>query len=154
VNDALTFAIRCVPPSVTAQQKRVSFVGGKPRFFHGAKMREQAATWSTLLQPFVPVAPITGAVELKVTMVYPHLKGTPKRDRHLVLPKITKPDSGNAAKHLVDLLSRLRFIDDDASVAREIVEKFHGPEASVGIQIAIRPMHAFPYAGVSDAQES
>jgi crossover junction endodeoxyribonuclease RusA len=144
----MTFTIRCIPPKVTAQQKRVTIIGGKPRFFHGAKMRAEEATWSSLLQAHIPAEPITGAVELKVTLVYPHLKGTPKRDAHLVIPKVTKPDSGNAAKHLVDLLSRLRFIEDDASVAREIVEKYHGPEACVGIQIAIRPMSPFTPTGV------
>lgn len=148
-----TFTIRCVPPSVTAQKKRLAIIGGKPRFFHGAKMREQERTWASLLLPHVPTEPVLGPIELKATLVYPHLKGTPKRDVHLVIPKASKPDADNAAKHLTDLLVTMRFIGDDAKIARLIVEKFHGPEATVGIQIAIRPMSPFT-PGVHHAEET
>ena len=144
----MTFTIRCVPPSVTAQQKRVAIIGGRPRFFHGAKMKAQERTWASLLQPHVPAQPVDGPIELRATLVYPHLKGTPKRDVHLVIPKASKPDADNAAKHLTDLLVTMRFIGDDAKIARLIVEKFHGPEACVGIQIAIRPIASFIPQGV------
>jgi len=136
----IAFTIRCVPPSVTAQQKRVAIINGRPRFFHGAKMKAQEQTWASLLQPHVPQAPVLGPIELKATLVYPHLKDTPKRDLHLVIPKESKPDADNAAKHLTDLLVTMRFIGDDAKIARLIVEKFHGPEACVGIRIAIQSM--------------
>ena len=103
-------------------------------------MKAQERTWASLLQPHVPEAPVLGAIELRATLIYPHLKGTAKRDLHLVIPKESKPDADNAAKHLTDLLVTMRFIGDDAKIARLIVEKFHGPEASVGIRIAIQPM--------------
>ncbi len=133
----IAISIKCVPPSITAQQKRVTFVNGKPRFFHGGKMQEQTATWTSLLQPYQPDAPMDGPLELAVRLVYPHLKATRKTDVHRLLPKTTKPDAGNASKHLEDLLARMRFITDDARIARLIVEKFHGPEADVGIRIQI-----------------
>lgn len=101
-------------------------------------MAEQ--TWDALLRPHVPAGPVMGAVELSVSMTYPHRKGCNQRDRVRVLPKATRPDCDNVAKHLVDLLARMRFIEDDAKVARLIIEKFHGPEAEVGIRIAIQPM--------------
>jgi Holliday junction resolvase RusA-like endonuclease len=99
----------------------------------------QEHTWSVLLRPFVPPSPVTGPVELDVRMVYPHNKGTKLGDRVYLLPKDTRPDADNAAKHLIDLLSRMRFIENDAKVARLVVEKFHGPESHVGIQITIQP---------------
>jgi Holliday junction resolvase RusA-like endonuclease len=35
------------------------------------------------------------------------------------------------------MLTRLRFIADDARIARLLVQKFHGPETAVGIRIQI-----------------
>jgi Holliday junction resolvase RusA-like endonuclease len=133
----ISITIKCVPPSITAQQKRVTFVNGKPRFFHGGKMQEQTATWTSLLQPHQPAEPMDGPLELAVRLVYPHLKSTRKNDVHRLLPKTTKPDAGNASKHLEDLLARMRFITDDARISRLIVEKYWGPSELVGIQIRI-----------------
>ena len=137
--------VRCIPPAVTAQQKRVHYVNGKPVFFHGAKMREQTNAWTSLLQPYQPDKPLDGPLELSIRLVYPHLKSTKPRDVPKLLPKTSRPDVGNATKHLEDLLTRLRFIEDDARVARLLVEKFWGPESKVGIYINI--------TGIADDQD-
>jgi len=134
----MAFTIRCVPPSATAQQK--GYNPATRQYYHSTKLKMQEHTWSVLLRPFVPTAPMTGPVELVVRMVYPHNNGTKTIDRVYLLWKETRPDADNAAKHLIDLLSRMRFIENDAQVARLIVEKFHGPEPSVGIRIAIQPL--------------
>lgn len=130
-------SIRCVPPSTTAQMKRVHVVNGRPVFFHGAKMRAEEQTWTALLRPHAPAAPMTGPMALTVRMIWPHLKGARKADQHRLIPKVSKPDCSNVSKHLEDLLVKLRFIDNDAHVARHVIEKFHGPEAAVGIRIQI-----------------
>ena len=132
--------LRVVPPSVTAQQKRVRVVHGKPVFFHGAKMRAEANTWASLLNGRQPLAPMAGPVALAIRLVYPHLKATPKRDLERFIPKVSKPDAGNAGKHLEDVLVKLRFLEDDQQVARLTVEKWHGPESQVGIGIKIEPL--------------
>ena len=41
----IDITLRCVPPSITAQQKRVHVVHGKPVFFHGARMRREEQEW-------------------------------------------------------------------------------------------------------------
>jgi len=135
----LDFVIRVTPPSTTAQQKRMNRKTGA--FFQPEKMKREEQTWAAVLWPHKPAGPITGAVEMVVVFVYPHLKGTNLRDRCYLLPKETRPDCDNAAKHLIDLLSRMRFIEDDAKIARLVVEKYHGPEAQVGIRIAVQPMY-------------
>lgn len=139
--------LRVTPPSTTAQMKRVQIVRNRvgryvPRFFHAPELEREAHTWATLLQPYVPATPMLGAVSLDVVMVYPHRKATPKRDKAKRIPKVSKPDAGNAAKHLEDILVRMRFIDDDQAVSRLSVEKWHGPADQVGIGIEIRPMAA------------
>jgi Holliday junction resolvase RusA-like endonuclease len=103
-------------------------------------MQRETQTWEALLRPHVPEAPVAGAVELCVSMTYPHRKGCPKRDQEKVIPKVTRPDGDNVAKHLIDLLARMRFMGDDSHVSRLVIEKWHGPEYHVGIQIAINPM--------------
>jgi Holliday junction resolvase RusA-like endonuclease len=135
----IDLTIRCVPPSVTAQMKRVRVLKGRPVFFHGAKMRREEQTWTALLQPHAPALPMTGPLALSIRMVWPHLKGVRKGDAHRILPKTTKPDCSNVSKHLEDLLVKLRFIENDAHVARHVIEKFHGPEFAVGIRIQIGP---------------
>lgn len=136
----ISIVIPCVPPRITAQQKRVAIIKGKPRFFHSAEMAREEATWQALLGRHVPEKPLEGPIDLAIVMVYPHLKSTPKRDLTRMLPKTSKPDAGNASKHLEDLLAKMRFIADDAQVSRLILEKWYGPEREVGIRIRLRSL--------------
>jgi Holliday junction resolvase RusA-like endonuclease len=131
--------LRCTPPSVTAQVKRLRVVNGKPMFFHGARMKREEATWATLLAPYVPAEPFDGPLTLSIRLVYPHGTSARKADRDRLVPKATRPDASNAIKHLEDCLTRMRFVVDDARFARVSVEKLHGPEAEVGIRIEITP---------------
>lgn len=133
----IDITLRCIPPSITAQQKRVAVINGKPRFFHSREMQQESATWAALLQPHQPTEPLDGPLSLSIRLVYPHLKSTRKADIHKLLPKTSKPDAGNASKHIEDVLTKLRFITDDSRIARLTVEKLHGPEAYVGIRIQI-----------------
>lgn len=132
--------LKCLPPTVTAQTKRLSMVNGRPRFFHNPRLKREEITWGALLLPHQPKTPLDGPIALSLSLTYPHLSATPKRDRELVIPKVSRPDAGNVSKHLEDMLVRLRFIHDDQQVAKLTVEKFHGPESQVGIFITIRQM--------------
>lgn len=142
----IDLVLKCVPPSTTAQQaKRVRIVpNGEgrlvPRFFRHAALERDTQTWAALLAPHTPQVPLAGAVTLAITLVYPHLAKTPKRDRDARLPKVSKPDAGNAAKHIEDTLVRLRFLEDDQQVVRLVIEKWHGPADQVGIYIRLAPL--------------
>lgn len=129
--------LKVCPPFTTAQMKRVKVINGKPRFFHGAAMKREEATWIALLSQYAPAAPMDGPLSLSIRMTYPHLKSVSKRDADRVIPKTTRPDLDGAVKHLTDQLTRLRFIEDDARVAQLTVSKFHGPAHAVGIDIQI-----------------
>ena len=132
--------IRCMPPRTTAQQKRATVTKhGKLRFFKPAAMVRHEETWGSLLSRHTPDAPLDGPLAIRIRMVYPHLRSTPKRDRHLLIPKTTKPDAGNAAKAIEDMLTTMRFITDDALVADLRIQKLHGPDDAVGIGIRIIP---------------
>ena len=111
-----------------------------PMFFKSAEMEAEEQTWAALLRPHVPGEPLSGPVELSIVMVYPYLKSTRKGDIGKLLPKVSKPDTGNAAKHLEDLLAKMRFMNDDAQVARLQLEKWHGPDREVGIRIRLHSL--------------
>lgn len=142
----IAFTLRVTPPATTAQQKRVRVVRSRatgkyvPMFFQSAEMQAEEMTWASLLRPHVPETPIAGPVELSIVMVYPYLRSTRKRDVGKWLPKVSKPDCGNAAKHLEDLLAKMRFMHDDAQVARLLLEKWHGPDREVGIRIRLQSL--------------
>lgn len=144
----IEIVLRCVPPSTTAQQgKRVRVVRTRtgrhvPRFYRSAAIQRAAHTWATLLQPHIPAQPIVGPVSLGVSLVYPHLQCTAKRDQVSMRPKTSKPDLGNAVKEIEDVLVRLRFLEDDQQVGRLTAEKWHGPADQVGIYIRLVPWSA------------
>lgn len=131
--------IRCVPPQVTAQQKRVARTPKGLRFFKPERLAREETTWAALLRPHVPDVPMDGPLAIRIRMVYPHRASTPKRDRDKLLPKTTKPDGANASKHLEDTLTRMRFVVDDALFVDTRIQKLFGPEAAVGIGIRIVP---------------
>lgn len=138
----IEITLRCVPPKTTAQMKRATWRHGKPRFFKSQAQRAAEHTFLSLLAPHRPEAPLRGALVLNVAFTWPHLASTPKRRRAEVLPKVTRPDADNLVKALQDCLVGLRFMEDDGQIARLVFEKFHGPEATVGIWIQIAPFGA------------
>lgn len=131
--------LRCVPPSVTAQQKRLTFATGKPRFFKPARLETEETTWWALLTPHVPPTPLEGPVSLFVRLAYPHRKTTAKKRLDHWIPKTSKPDAGNAAKAIEDMLVKLRFLGDDSQVVKLTIEKYYAPESNVGITIHLEP---------------
>lgn len=141
----MTITLAVVPPTTTAQMKRLH-VGrdGRPHFFHSAKMKREEQTWAALLAPYAPPAPLLGAVSLRVQLIYPHPQSVSAKMRVRLVPKTTKPDCDNVSKHLIDLLTTLKFIEDDQRVARLLVEKYCGPTALVGIRIELDPLNLSP----------
>jgi Holliday junction resolvase RusA-like endonuclease len=133
----MTFTLRTIPPSTTAQMKRRSRAG---HYYQPEKMQHLEQTWAALLRRHVPAAPMTGPVDLSIRLVYPHLKAATLNDRGCLIPKVTRPDADNCCKALIDLLAKMRFLTNDSQVARLTVEKWHGPERHVGITLAFRSM--------------
>jgi Holliday junction resolvase RusA-like endonuclease len=71
MSDFVHFKINCVPPKVTAQQKRARIVNGKPVFFKGSKARASEATLEALLAPHQPDSPVTGPVAIRIDLTWP-----------------------------------------------------------------------------------
>jgi Holliday junction resolvase RusA-like endonuclease len=80
---------------------------------------------------------MAGPVALSVRFVFPWRKSESKARRALgIVPCDTRPDCDNMVKLVADVLTHLRFYQDDGQIAKLHVEKAWGDE--VGITITIQ----------------
>jgi len=118
------------PPTVTHQEKQVTAVSGKPRFYEPAELKEARAKLSAHLASHRPEVPMTGPLRCMVKWLFPRIK----RAQHGQW-KDTRPDTHNLDKLLFDVMTNLGFWNDDAQVASEIIEKFWSDTPGLFIQI-------------------
>ena len=125
----MQFFLPMIPPTVTAQQKRVNTRGKKPRFFDSPELAEARAKFLTHLVPHAPDVPLKPPVRLIVKWCFPRGKHADGEYR------TSKPDTDNIQKAFKDSLERLGFVADDAHVASEIVEKFWAERPGIYVQM-------------------
>lgn len=125
------------PPTTTAQMKKIGIVRGKPYVYTPENVKKAKDEIIKHLMPFKPNAPMEGAIELRVSWLFP--KGT--RHRHNEW-RITKPDTDNLEKMLKDCMTELGFWNDDAQVVKETCEKRWSDEPT-GIAIEIEMLGRF-----------
>lgn len=126
------------PPTVTAQERQVAVVKGKPMFFKPEKVKKAQAEIMKHLRPFKPTEPIEGAIELKVSWYFS------KTAKHKSGEwRITKPDTDNLEKMLKDCMTELWFWKDDAQVVKETAEKVWTEDEKSGIAIEINSLGKF-----------
>ena len=113
----MKFVLDIVPPTVTAQTKRLRVIHGKPMFYESPRAREARELIEAALTPHRPDAPITGPVMLSVVWMFPtksHKEGA---------WRITRPDTDNLQKMLKDCMTRVGFWKDDSQVCVEMISK-------------------------------
>ena len=106
-----------VPPTVTAQMRRVMFRHGKPMFYDSPRLKAARNLFVLALSLHRPEIPLTGPLSLTVEwhfLTRSHREGT-WRD--------TRPDTDNLQKLLKDCMTQVGFWKDDAQVCREEVSK-------------------------------
>ena len=101
-------------PTVTAQERRVRTVKGKPVFYDSPRIKSAKALLIAHLKQHRPPKPYDSGVRLRVSWLFP--KGRHKDGEY----RITKPDTDNLQKMLKDCMTALGFWSDDALVASEI----------------------------------
>ena len=135
----IAFALDVVPPTKTAQQKRLKNVGGKPRFFHDKEQKTETEMLTALLMPHVPPQPISGATRLSIEVVWPYRQSDVNtratRDREDLIPHTAKPDLDNWCKAFQDLLVALRFIEADQQVSTLVLRKHRGRDPGIHVKI-------------------
>ena len=125
------------PPTVTAQQNKVTIVNNKPMFYKPEKLKQARKTLINHLRPFKPDKPIEGPIKLEV--IWRFSKG--KKYKHNEW-RVTKPDTDNLQKMLKDCMTDVGFWLDDAQVVVEHVEKVWSDDP-IGISIVIKKLEKF-----------
>lgn len=129
----MNFFLAMKPPTVTAQERQVRVVNGKPVFYEPERVRDAREMLTAHLSRHTPSEPLNGAIRLRVLWMFP-------RGRHRNGEwRVTKPDTDNLQKMLKDCMTACRFWNDDAQVACEIVEKRWSDEPT-GIYIEVEEM--------------
>jgi Holliday junction resolvase RusA-like endonuclease len=128
--------IPCIPPKVTAQQRKVSVVRGKPMFFKPKRLRENDENLKAILRPHAPLEPFIGAIQVDIMLIFPWRASEPKKNRiNGPVAISTRPDLDNIFKNFGDVLTSLKFWMDDSQIADLRLRKFWGD--APGIRIGI-----------------
>lgn len=123
------FFVAMVPPTATAQMRKVSVRGGKVRFYDPPEVAAMRDKLSCRLALHRPPAPHEGPLRLVTRWLFPrgaHPSGT---------YKATRPDADNLQKALKDEMTKLGYWGDDAQVASELVEKFWADTPGIYVRI-------------------
>ena len=127
----MNFFLSMIPPTVTAQEHKVTVRNGKPIFYEPQELKEARAKLEAYLIKFKPAQPIESGIRLTVKWLFP--KGSHRNGEY----RTTKPDTDNLQKLLKDCMTRTGFWKDDALVCSEICEKFWSDISGIFIQLEI-----------------
>lgn len=133
----LTIFIPCNIPTVTAQQKGASFRNGKVRFFKKKGVLESEHTFHALFYPHRPKTPFTGPVCLILHLRFPWRKSEKKSRirKYSLYPVEVRPDLSNLVKTIEDVLTTLRFWNDDSQVSSLTVSKKYSDNPGIHLNI-------------------
>lgn len=126
----MDFFLEMIPPTVTAQMRRVAVIDGKPKFYKSRELKEARALFVGELMLRRPDQPIDGPIRLHVTWLFPtksHKEGE---------WRITRPDTDNLQKLLKDCMTETGYWHDDSQVCVECVGKLW-TRSRPGIQIKV-----------------
>ena len=119
------------PPTITAQQKGVRVVHGKPFFYEKAEVTNARRKIEWAMKRYVPDEPIQGPVILSVAL------GVPTKDKKKLKKewKDTRPDLDNMLKLLLDCLTEMQVFRDDAQIVQLHSQKKWSAEGYIHIKI-------------------
>lgn len=132
----MEFFLQIVPPTATAQEKKVTVVNGNPIFYDPAPVKAAKKLLTGSLIAHRPNEPLQGPVLLNVVWLFPRGKAHKHGEW-----RVTKPDTDNLQKLLKDCMTKCGFWKDDAQVVRETVEKRWSDEPA-GIFIEVTELEA------------
>lgn len=115
----ISFFMPMLPPTMTHQEKQVRVVKGKPVFYEPAELKAVREKLRVHLGRHVPEEKLNGALRLTTWWCFP-MKGKHQNGEY----KTSRPDTDNLVKMLKDVMTELRFWNDDAQVASEVIEKY------------------------------
>ncbi len=126
------FFMPMIPPTVTAQERRVGIKNGKPIIYDTPEIKNAKDKLISQLITHKPKQKYECGVRLTVKWLFP--KGESHKDGEY---RTTKPDTDNLQKMLKDCMTMCGFWKDDALVASEICEKFWADTSGIYIRIEV-----------------
>jgi len=137
MSQQISVFIPCNIPTVTAQQKGAFAVNGKVRFFKKKKVKESEDTFFGLLHPHAPQTPFSGPVCLCIGFVFPWRKSESKRiiKGYSLYPVTTRPDLSNLVKTIEDVMTTLRFWEDDGQISSLSISKNYGDQPGIRLNV-------------------
>lgn len=124
------FFLPMIPPTKTAQEKKIVVKNGKPFFYEPQELKNVRQKFLDHLAEHKPAKCFDGAIELLVKWCF----WTSGKNKHGKW-KTSKPDTDNLQKMFKDCMTKLNFWKDDAQVCREIVEKFYSDVPGIYVRI-------------------
>lgn len=119
-----------IPPTVTAQEHKVTMIHGKPVFYDPSEVKVAKSKLQAHLIKYKPDTPYRVAIRLVVKWCFP-IKGKHQDGEY----RTSKPDTDNLQKLLKDCMTKCGYWKDDALVASEVVEKFWAKIPGIYIRI-------------------
>lgn len=124
------FFMPMITPTITAQQKGVKGVKGKPIFFEKPTVAEARQKFLSALFPFRPAIQFAPPVRVVVKFIFQAAGKHRNGEWHT-----GTPDVDNLAKLFLDTLTESGFVGDDRHVASLIVEKFWGDIPGIWVRL-------------------
>ena len=134
----MQFFIKHDLPKSTYQSGNTILKTKDGRYFVGKNNKGKALQkeLSLLLKKYAPPHPIDGALSVSILYYRRHKKTETKANRAISpLPIVTRPDSDNLAKGILDAMQATGFFKDDAQVADLHIVKAYHQNYGLGIQI-------------------
>lgn len=132
------FFMPMIPPTTTHQEKKITYINGKPVFYEAPDLKNARAKLEANLAKHIPKEKYSTAVRLVTKWCFPIRNNHQDGDY-----KTTKPDTDNLQKLLKDVMSDLGFWNDDALVCVELCEKFWSNIPGIYINIKELPVNGY-----------
>lgn len=157
--------IPVTPPTATVQHKGerivydkktrrpmvMHYMKGPQRKAHDLYVKALKHDFETREDGIGTIKMFTGALIVSIEFLFPHCVNTAKRDRGSTFARTVRPDLDNMAKGLLDCLTEVGLIQDDAQIFDLHLTKFNVPADKQGIRITVTDDVATWYDG--DRQE-
>lgn len=122
------------PSTVTAQQKGVTMISGRPHFYEKAKVSQAKRELFNQLMPYMPDHPHLGPLRIEVLWLF-EKKSLPKKQNNTF--KTERPDADNLFKSLADIMNRYFYIDDSHLTQVSLTKGWSNKDPGPGLYIKL-----------------
>lgn len=122
------------PSSVTAQQKGVTMISGRPHFYEKSCVTKAKRDLFNQLIPFMPAHPHLGPLRIEVLWLFEKKSLTKSRNNTF---KTERPDLDNLFKGLADTLNRYFYLDDSHLTQVSLTKGWSNKDPGPGLYIKL-----------------